>query len=97
MVREPYFDVRKGSFSEGWRDFLLAARSEQHDDSYECARCDLRFLCGQCPGWGCLERGSAQARVEFLCALTRARATAFLDGEETKVGGPAGASLNAPG
>jgi len=95
MVREPYFDLRKSSFSEGWRDFLLAVRSEQHDEQYECAQCDLRFLCGQCPGWGYLEHGSAQARVEFLCALTRARATAFLDGDATEVGGLTDASLRA--
>ena len=77
MVREPGFDLRRGRFRDGWLNDMRETRARQRVDESECTRCDLRMVCAQCPGWGLLERGDAEAKVDFLCALTRARVEAF--------------------
>jgi radical SAM protein with 4Fe4S-binding SPASM domain len=71
------YDLRSGSFHEGWHDFLPRVRDETASASYECNQCELISLCGQCPGWAQLEHGDREKRVDFLCEVAHLRAQAF--------------------
>ena len=71
------FDLRRGSFQEGWREFLPGVRYQRASDDYRCNQCELISLCGQCPGWAELEHGDQETRVEFLCRVAHLRAEAF--------------------
>ncbi|MBN2549126.1 MAG: radical SAM protein [Anaerolineales bacterium] len=80
--REPSYDLRQGSFHEGWVDFLYQARYEPLGESYACAECALKSLCGQCPGLARLEAGDPKAKLEYHCQVAHLRARAFGIAEE---------------
>jgi len=74
LARAPAYDLRRGSFHEGWHEFLprlLGLRSRRET---ECQRCELSVLCGQCPGWGQLESGDPEQAVPHLCTIAKRRA-----------------------
>ena len=77
MSRAQTYDLRQGTFRAGWRDFLAGVRYQQPNKDYGCHQCALLALCGQCPGWGCLEHGEPENPVEFLCRLAHLRADAL--------------------
>jgi radical SAM protein with 4Fe4S-binding SPASM domain len=77
MAREPGYDLRRGSFRQGWREFLPQVRSQLHSAGYECGKCELRLLCAQCPAWARLECGDLEERVAYLCRVAHLRAEAF--------------------
>ena len=74
MSRSRSYDMREGSFHEGWHEFLPQVRYQNAGDDYVCNRCELISLCGQCPGWAQLEHGDQQTKVEFLCRVAHLRA-----------------------
>lgn len=76
MARAQQYDLRSGSFREGWREFLLGVRQQPPHGKYECQTCELLPVCGQCPGWSELESGDSQQRVDFLCQVAHLRADA---------------------
>jgi radical SAM protein with 4Fe4S-binding SPASM domain len=75
--RNPSYDLRIGSFKEGWRVFLPQETSRQFSDRYVCAGCSLRSICAHCPAHGEIEHQDAEARVEYLCQLTKLRYETF--------------------
>jgi radical SAM protein with 4Fe4S-binding SPASM domain len=77
LLREPAYDLRTGSFCEGWNKHFPALRERTRTKSIACGVCDLHSACDQCVGWALLETGDAEARVPFLCDLTSLRASAF--------------------
>jgi radical SAM protein with 4Fe4S-binding SPASM domain len=77
IARDPAYDLRRGTFREGWREFLFEERSQKRTRDVECADCELMALCGQCPGWGQLEHGDKESRVEYLCEVAHLRAEVF--------------------
>lgn len=90
MSRSPSYDLRNGSFRSGWNGFLPVILQQKRTKPSPCQACDLSYLCDQCPGWGQLEHGDPEARVEFLCKIAhlRARAIGIMpsdDGEYTYV------------
>jgi radical SAM protein with 4Fe4S-binding SPASM domain len=68
------YDLRKGSFREGWEDFLLKVRSKKATMATKCVKCEIKALCGMCPANGELENGHAEKPVEFLCHVAHLRA-----------------------
>jgi radical SAM protein with 4Fe4S-binding SPASM domain len=68
------YDLRKGSFREGWEDFLLKVRSKRATLTTKCVKCEIKALCGMCPANGELENGHAEKPVEFLCQVAHLRA-----------------------
>ena len=74
MAREPSYDLREGTFREGWLGPLREAREARRTRVTECTRCDLGSLCGQCPGWARIETGDAEEPVPFLCEIAHLRA-----------------------
>jgi len=77
LARNPSYDLRGGSFRDGWHDFLLRIREQKLKKRNKCVDCDLRFICDQCPGWSQLEYGDQAMPVEYLCQVAHLRAEAF--------------------
>jgi radical SAM protein with 4Fe4S-binding SPASM domain len=72
MVRYEGYDLRSGSFEEGWQ-FLSQIRSQKIEGNYICSQCELMPLCGQCPGWSFIEHGETQQPVDYLCQVAHLR------------------------
>ncbi len=76
MMSEPFFDLRKGSFSEGWNQ-IESIRDRIADPSYACNRCSKRLLCGYCPAFFKLETGSEEIPSTYLCRTGHVRSDRF--------------------
>jgi radical SAM protein with 4Fe4S-binding SPASM domain len=71
------FNLRDGSFAEGW-DFLTNnIRAKSVTRPSKCTACGLKSVCGMCPANGELENGDPEAPVDFLCHTAHLRAAAF--------------------
>jgi radical SAM protein with 4Fe4S-binding SPASM domain len=70
------FNLRNGSFAEGW-DFLHQVRVRPVTRPSKCNTCGLKSVCGMCPANGELENGDPEAPVDFLCHTAHLRAAAF--------------------
>jgi radical SAM protein with 4Fe4S-binding SPASM domain len=68
------FDLRAGSFEEGWTRFLAQVLETRSRTVTKCTRCHLKSLCGMCPAFGELENGDPERPVEFLCHVGHLRA-----------------------
>ena len=74
MARERSYDLRQGSFRQGWEQFLDAERHLMARPDHGCTTCDLQPICSACPGWAFTEHGDSQAQVGYLCEITHRRA-----------------------
>ncbi len=78
LMQDPkmYYDLRKGSFKQGWEDFI-PSRFSGPDKSREyrnnCGSCTLRQDCSWCPVFGYLEHSRFSAKVEYLCRQAKQR------------------------
>ncbi len=68
------FDLRRGSFKEGWESFLGEIVERRIRTMNKCTRCHLKSLCGMCPAYGELENGDPEKPVDFLCHVAHLRA-----------------------
>ncbi|HEX8141790.1 MAG TPA: radical SAM protein [Pyrinomonadaceae bacterium] len=71
------YDLRRGSFSEGWHDFLSKVRSRKMTMQTKCVKCEIKAMCGMCPANGELESGHAEKPVDYLCHVAHLRARSF--------------------
>jgi radical SAM protein with 4Fe4S-binding SPASM domain len=71
------FDLRRGTFREGWDGFLRAVRAQKVARPTACAACSLRWMCAMCPANGHLENRDAERPVAFLCETSHLRAYAL--------------------
>lgn len=76
-ARTPNYDLRQGSFREGWERFLPTVLAMEYSQAFGCSGCELRTVCPQCPAMGLTEIGDAEARVPFICQLAHLRHDAF--------------------
>jgi radical SAM protein with 4Fe4S-binding SPASM domain len=75
---EPY-NIRGGSFEEGWNQSLLPVREKKRKRLTKCSQCRIQSLCGMCPANGELDSGDPESPVEFLCEVAHLRAMALGD------------------
>lgn len=68
------YDLRQGSFLDGWNDFLLRVREKKIRRVTKCTDCQIKAMCGMCPANGELENGDPDAPVDFLCHVAHLRA-----------------------
>ena len=69
------YDLRRGSFIDGWTHFLRQIRvGRRATRPTKCVSCELKAMCGMCPANGELEHGDAEATVDFLCEVAHLRA-----------------------
>jgi radical SAM protein with 4Fe4S-binding SPASM domain len=78
-ARDPNYDLRTGSFHQGWEEFIPKQRLLEYGEGYTCGSCDLRAACAQCPALAQLEHGNPEKRVEFICEVTHKRKNAFVN------------------
>jgi radical SAM protein with 4Fe4S-binding SPASM domain len=71
------YDLRQGSFLDGWNDFLFKVRSRKVSMETKCVRCEIKAMCGMCPANGELESGHAEKPVDYLCQVAHLRAQSF--------------------
>ncbi len=77
LLRQPAFDLRAGSFREGWDEHFPAMRRRMRRTTMACDACRLSSACDQCVGWARVETGDPETPVPFLCEVTAVRAAAF--------------------
>jgi len=77
MARTPSYDLRHGTFAEGWHEFFPRVRKKKPVRDNLCMECRLIHICDQCPGWSQLERSDPGMPVDYLCQITHLRAKAF--------------------
>jgi len=68
------YNLREGSFAEGWNGKLQEIRESKRERQTICTHCRLQSLCSMCPANGELESGDAETPVEFLCQVAHLRA-----------------------
>lgn len=73
MVSTHGFDLRLGSFRQGWEEVLPGFVEQPVPPGYECHECEKRFLCGLCPAQFEMETGSLHVPSEYSCRLGEAR------------------------
>jgi radical SAM protein with 4Fe4S-binding SPASM domain len=69
------YDLRHGSFREGWYGIVGAIRDRQASAANVCASCEIRALCDRCPATATLETGSPDGWVPYFCEVTHRRAS----------------------
>lgn len=86
LARHETYDLRRGSFKEGWNGFIRELRERKASASHKCGSCSLRSICDSCPAWAHLETGSEEGRVDYLCKVAARRAKSFGKPEVQKSG-----------
>lgn len=74
------YDLRKGSLSDAWHNFVPQVRdmrSDRREFLETCRRCPLINLCLWCPAHAYLETGEIDAPVDYFCRVAHARAGAL--------------------
>ena len=71
------YDLRRGTFKDGWERHLRDVRGRPRTRTTRCACCGLRGMCAMCPEQGYLEHGDAEGPVDFLCRVAHLRAYAL--------------------
>jgi len=74
LSRKTSFDLRTGTFVQGWHDFLPRLRSQRWRSHSPCRSCRLVSLCGSCPASADLDRGDPEAPIPRFCEIAHLRA-----------------------
>jgi radical SAM protein with 4Fe4S-binding SPASM domain len=77
LSQEDSYDLRLGSFREGWDGFLARVRQRKITRITKCTACGIKDMCGMCPANAHLENGDAEEPVDFLCHVAHLRAAAM--------------------
>lgn len=78
LSRKPSFDLRRGSFREGWDGIIKETRFSKRTSS--CATSSdvgAAASCANCPGWSEMENGDPEKTVAFAHDLALLRIKAF--------------------
>jgi len=71
------YDMRSGSFQQGWDGRLREIRATKTARQTICTNCRIRTLCSMCAANGELEGGDPEGPVDFLCQIAHLRAFAL--------------------
>lgn len=73
LLHKPSFDLRQGPFKEGFYQLFPRIRSAEYHTNSKCKKCQIRYLCRQCPARAKLENGNFQIPVDYFCELAHRR------------------------
>jgi radical SAM protein with 4Fe4S-binding SPASM domain len=68
------YDLRRGTFREGWDGIVAALRRREAAPANACVRCELKSMCDRCPATALLETGSPDGWIPYYCEVTHRRA-----------------------
>jgi radical SAM protein with 4Fe4S-binding SPASM domain len=71
------YNLRKGSFWEGWKNFVCNLRRKKITRQTKCVDCEVKAMCGMCPANAQLENRDGEEPVDFLCQVAHLRAKAL--------------------
>jgi len=71
------YDLRKGTFRDGWETFLFKVRKQKITRQTKCIHCEIKAMCGMCPENAQLENRDAEEPVDFMCQVAHLRAKAL--------------------
>jgi len=71
------FDLKKGSFKEGWETYLASERQKKASRITKCTSCRIKSMCGMCPANSELECSDSEAPVDYLCRVAHLRSYAL--------------------
>jgi radical SAM protein with 4Fe4S-binding SPASM domain len=77
LSRRNGYDVKGGTFEEGWTSHLPRLRERTWQSNEVCRRCSLLSLCASCAGAAELEHGDPEAIVAHFCEVTHRRTFAL--------------------
>ncbi len=69
------YNLRRGSFREGWYGTVGELRHRLAGPQNACAPCELKALCDRCPATATLETGSPDGWIPYYCEITHRRAS----------------------
>jgi radical SAM protein with 4Fe4S-binding SPASM domain len=78
------YDLRRGTFREGWYGIVGEVRRRRAGSANVCAGCGLRAMCDRCPASATLETGDPDGWIPYYCEITHRRAAMF----ERELGDP---------
>jgi len=76
--RKPAYDLKKGSFKDGWEIYLPKITSVEYSDGFKCGGCPIRFTCAQCPALAETEFQNEEERIDYICELSKLRIKEFV-------------------
>ena len=68
-LRSPNFDLKKGSFREGFYTLMPGIRSAEYQTGSKCRNCEIFQFCHQCPAAAKLENGDPEKPIKYFCEL----------------------------
>jgi radical SAM protein with 4Fe4S-binding SPASM domain len=77
LSRRDTYDLRTGTFRQGWEECVRKVRSRKITRLTKCVACEIKAMCGMCPANGELEAGDPESPVDFLCHVAHLRAHAL--------------------
>ncbi len=77
MVPSHTYDLRCGSFREGWEHYFPSVIGARRERGSRCDTCAIASACDNCPGWSVLEHGEFEHPNDYLCELNHRRAERF--------------------
>lgn len=77
MSRQPNYDLRQGTFQDGWHQRVPKIIEQKRTVDTECQQCSLQPICNQCPVQSEIEFGDSETRVEYICSITKAQSEAL--------------------
>jgi radical SAM protein with 4Fe4S-binding SPASM domain len=73
MVKWIEYNLQQNSFQDAWHKSLSEVSAMRVTRDWTCRECELRILCGNCPGWAHLETNNAESPEMFRCRLAHLR------------------------
>jgi radical SAM protein with 4Fe4S-binding SPASM domain len=71
------YDLRKGSFRDGWGNSIFHLRQQKITRQTKCVHCEIKAMCGMCPANAELENKDPEEPVDFMCQVAHLRAKAL--------------------
>lgn len=75
--RRDLYNLRQGSFQEGWTIFMPEVRDRRITRLTRCVSCEIKAMCGMCPANAELENMNPEEPVDFMCQVAHLRAKAL--------------------